>query len=67
MAMRIMNRDEFEQQLKKNGLQPTNKESVKGRLWEDSNGNCVMVPNIKNKIPDSVLDRVLEVVDRLYH
>ena len=68
MAMRIMNKNEFEQQLKNAGLKPTRKTSKKGRLWEGVDGQLVMVPKIgKNGIPDSIADRVLEEVNRLYY
>ena len=68
MAMRIMNKNEFEQQLKNVGLKPTRKTSKKGRLWEGVDGQSVMVPKIgKNGIPDFIADRVLEEVNRLYY
>lgn len=66
MAMQIMSRDQFEQQLRSAGLTPTNKLSRTGRIWEDGNGAVVMVPNVQDGIPDSVLDRVLEQVNLLY-
>ena len=68
MAMRLMSRCEFEKELRKAGLVPTDKCSVKGRIWTTQNNKKAMVPNNKNNnIPDFVLERVLREVSRLYY
>ena len=64
--MRILSRAEFEEQLRQAGLTPTDERSEIGRMWQADNGETVLVPDLPDGIPDFVLDRVLEEVNRLY-
>lgn len=68
MAMQRFTPEEFEKKLREYGLEKTTKTIKKLYLWRDKESDkVVLVPHIgSNRIPDSVLDRVLEEVGKLY-
>ena len=66
MAMKLMDKESFEQELKKAGLEPTEHRIRKYRVWKTDDGKEVLVPETNKKLPDSTLDRILSQVNRLY-
>ena len=66
MAMQLLDKESFEKELRKAGLKPTDHTTSAGRIWETDDGNIVMVPEIRGRVPDSVLDTVLIEVNKLY-
>ena len=66
MAMQLLDQQSFEKEIQKAGFTPTKKRSKLGRIWKAENGLKVIVPNIKESVPDFVLDEVLKEVGRLY-
>ncbi|MYF27549.1 MAG: hypothetical protein F4169_01540 [Gammaproteobacteria bacterium] len=67
MAMELMSRKRFEEQLKKAGLNPTEHESDLGQVWKTDDDKFVLVPKLVGKTPDWVLDDILDRVGRLYY
>jgi len=69
MAMRMLPAHEFYEELKRRGLEPTDIliKSKTHRLWKDGRGWYISVPEHSDEYPDSVLDRILEQLDKLYH
>ncbi len=65
--MRIFSAEEFYEELKKRGLEPTEIRTKTGRLWKDGKGWYISVPDHGDSYPESVLDRLLEQVGKLYH
>ena len=69
MAMRLYTRDEFEEELKKHGLQKTEFVTDTGCIWKTSDDKFIAVPNVYDdyeKIPDCVLDELLKCLGQLY-
>ena len=68
--MRLYSRDEFEAELRERGLEPTDITTKTGRLWRTRDGKVIIsVPNpspTTGKYPDSILDRLLEQLKKLY-
>ena len=64
--MRMIPAEEFFQELRKRGLEPTEIRTKTGRLWKDGRGWYVSVPEHADTYPDSVLDRILERIGQLY-
>ncbi len=66
MAMQLMSRSEFENELRKAGLEPTEILTRTGRLWRTSDGQYISVPAHSETYPDSVLEELLRRVGKLY-
>lgn len=65
MAMRLFKGSEFEAELKRHGLTPTEFKTEHLRLWKNDQGAMFFLP-MGDGIPDYVLDRVLEKLNKLY-
>ncbi len=65
MSMRIFTRAEFCEELRKRGFQETAEKTKWHTIWLDPKGEAISVP-AHPQIPDYILDRFLEVADRLY-
>ena len=66
MAMRLLSQEEFDAELRKVGLEPTDNTTLTGRLWRTKDDRLISAPVYDGKIPDSVLDQLLRRIDRLY-
>ena len=66
MAMRLLSQEEFDAELRKAGLEPTDITTLTGRLWRTEDGRLISAPVYDGKIPDSVLDQLLRRIDKLY-
>ena len=66
MAMRLFSREDFQKELRRAGLEPTDFVTQTGRLWETKDGQFISVPEHTDIYPDSVLEDLLRQVGRLY-
>ena len=66
MAMRLFTREEFQNELRRAGLEPTESTTRTGRLWRTKDGQFISVPEHTNTYPDSVLESLLRQIGRLY-
>ena len=66
MAMRLFSRDEFQNELRRAGLEPTDFTTRTGRLWKTKGGQFISVPEHAGTYPDSILEDLLRQVGRLY-
>ena len=64
MAMRIYSAADFEAELKKMGLQPTDYRSKHIRVWVTADGHQRSVPDFRpnGRYPDWILDDILSFV-----
>ena len=67
MAMEMLSRERFREELNKAGLHPTDTTSQTSRLWSTAEGQLIWVPESDAPIPDSVLEALLRQVNKLYH
>lgn len=67
MAMEMLSRERFREELNKAGLSPTDTMSQTSRLWSTADGQLIWVPESEGPIPDSVLGALLLQVGKLYH
>ena len=66
MAMRLFDKEAFQAELKRSGLEPTSITTTTGRLWKTKDGLFISVPEIEDTYPDSILEAVLRQVGLLY-
>ena len=66
MAMRLLSREEFQGELRRAELEPTDITTLTGRLWVTKDGQFISVPEHADIYPDSVLEDILRQVGRLY-
>lgn len=66
MAMRLYSREEFYEELRKKSFQETAKKTKTHTVWLDPKGEPISVPHYSDKIPDHILDRLLETAEKLY-
>ena len=67
MAMEMLSRERFREELNRAGLSPTDTMSQTSRLWSTADGQLIWVPESEGPIPDSVLGALLLQVGKLYH
>ena len=66
MAMRLFSKKEFQSELERAGLEPTETLTKTGRLWKTKDGLFISVPETEDQYPDSILESVLRIVSHLY-
>lgn len=69
MAMRLFSKNDFYAELKRRGLEPTGFTAGNQELWalKDDPARTVFVVTDQERIPDYVLDTILQKLNRLYH
>jgi hypothetical protein len=65
MAMRLLTKQEFEQELERAGLVKTDLVTATSRLWRAPNGRHMTIPDLC-QYPDSILEDVLRQLGLLY-
>ncbi len=66
MAMELMSRERFENQLRRAGLFPTDNTTGLCKIWATEEGCFVSVPELEEDIPDWILDDILKKVEKLH-
>lgn len=69
MAMRLFSKQDFHDELRKYGLEPTGFKTETQELWalKEDPTKIVFVVADQEKVPDYVLDTILKKLHKLYH
>jgi tyrosyl-tRNA synthetase len=67
MAMRLYTKADFYEELRMRGFQETAKKTRTHTIWLDPKGEPISVPSHTDRVPDHILDRLLETAEKLYH
>jgi hypothetical protein len=66
MSMRLYSKADFEAELRKYGLSPTEHKTDILTLWVSDKGMSIFVPHDQDMYPDYMLDTILAMMNRLY-
>src|SRR6185295_4234430 len=66
MSMRLYSKADFEAELRKYGLSPTEHTTEVLTLWISDKGMMIFIPHNQDIYPDYMLDTILAMMNRLY-
>ena len=66
MSMRLYSKADFEAELRKYGLSPTELRTDILTLWVSDKGMSIFIPHDQDMYPDYMLDTILAMMNRLY-